>query len=128
VLVVESCGGEGEAAVKDVARQVATMAAPYGTVTVSEPRKARHGWGRDVTMQSTVKVTSHDRVMDFSVTYRQDKMAVDVAVRYSRPSLGYGVGATYSLHDNGFDQFGRDSLVRALESVLSRAEEEQPTS
>ena len=112
------------ASVKKVTEDVKNLLSKYnGDIVVTGPKKIKeNSWGNNIT-----KIASQIELHKSETNYVYIKIEwvpdtnfsdrINISVRYSRPSLGYGSGAEYSIVKNQYDNYS--SLTR-LESDLDK--------
>jgi hypothetical protein len=116
-------GNSGFAAIQAVLADLGALCARFGTVSVDGPKKTHDGhWHHKDSpklLMAEIKVTAAaDNYATLAVRHDASdptyKGWINVSLRWSRPSLGYGVGARYDLHKRqwGDGHGGRNDLDR----------------
>lgn len=112
------------AAMQKVLADVKELAAPYGKVTVEEPRK-RQDYG-SLKLVAEVDVRRSDEnyaniVIRYDPHDRHRKNIVDIHVRWARPSLNAGYGAQYNITRDQYDGGlgGLEDVKRAFDKVFT---------
>lgn len=116
-------GTSGFAAMQVVVGDLRALCRAYGTVTVEGPKKTTDGSfhykGGPKILMAQIKVeAAKDNYATLAVRYDANnasyKGRIQVNLRWSQPSLRYGVGAQYNLHQQQWDAGygGRDDLAR----------------
>lgn len=114
------------AQVQKVVDDLVEVCRPFGEVEATPVRRSQPRWGGGPRISAQVDVRrGQDNYADFEVhldTTDRHRF-VNIGMRWSRPSLGYGVGASYIL-GVGYQFDGLKSVERALERIFAAQEAE----
>lgn len=109
-----------------VLRDITELAQPYGQVTTTSFKKTRNRYDQTLTtVEARVEITNpvepEENYMTIRVMFEvgeKVKPIIQAHVMYSRPSLGYGSGATYHAGRDEYQHGGLDDLKRSLEKTF----------
>jgi hypothetical protein len=96
---------------------------PYGQIEIDPPRRERR-YG-ELRIEASLRVTgAADSYASFVVAHSlsPDSREVSVYLRYSRPSLSYGVGTTFHTTTGKFDDENLTRLTNDLERIFKKDE------
>jgi len=123
-------GTSGYEEVKKVVADVVELCKSYGQISIEEPKKVSDGWrpqkGDPKILKATVRVEKSDEnYAEFEIRYddrdEHRKGKIGVSLRWSRPSLGYGAGASYDIHRREYDRFSNlERLKPDLDIIFGR--------
>lgn len=126
VIEMTEASGSGFKEVEMVMEHIVKLAEEYGEVTVEKPKLRKGDWGSDPKLvKGMIDIhKSEENYMRISVYPKfPDKRtvgptAIYVSMTYSKPSVGYGVGAEYEFKKKSFETIDRN-LTQAFKKVFS---------
>jgi hypothetical protein len=116
----------GFEAMNKVVADMKTMLQEFGRVEIEGPKKMSDGWSSQKILLTKIKVEkSEENYVNFVIRYDpvNQKNMIGIHLQYSRPSLGYGVGAQYDINRDSYgDYMDMNKLKKDVEKIFSTEE------